>query len=140
MHEKTYAETGAVKPWMNSQGWLMESVTHNVLQTGVIPTLTWTGGLLGVRLRLEPKKGADIKAQFLAAREAVHHHAAMTDVFRSCTILNGTPMAASEGLEGRIFDTGFWAACTKQVVGQEMSPKPVSNRNAVLILKLIPGI
>lgn len=36
----------------------------------LIPTLTWTGGLLGVRLRLEPKKRADIKAQYLAARVA----------------------------------------------------------------------
>lgn len=33
MHEKAYAEAGAVEPWMNSQGWFMESVTHNVLET-----------------------------------------------------------------------------------------------------------
>jgi len=44
------------------------SELHHVAH--LIPTLTWTGGLLGVRLRLEPKKGADIKAQYLAAREA----------------------------------------------------------------------
>lgn len=44
------------------------SELHHVAH--LIPTLTWTGGLLGVRLRLEPKKGVDIKAGYLAARQA----------------------------------------------------------------------
>lgn len=50
--------------WLHADTSEFHHVAH------LIPTLTWTGGLLGVRLRLEPKKGADIKAQYLAAREA----------------------------------------------------------------------
>ncbi len=50
--------------WLHADSSELHHVAH------LIPTLTWTGGLLGVRLRLEPKKGADIKAQYLAAREA----------------------------------------------------------------------
>ncbi|MEM1150728.1 MAG: AAA family ATPase [Pseudomonadota bacterium] len=50
--------------WLHAATSELHHVAH------LIPTLTWTGGLLGVRLRLEPKKGVDIKAQYLAAREA----------------------------------------------------------------------
>ncbi|KIC22954.1 ATP-dependent nuclease [Leisingera sp. ANG-S3] len=50
--------------WLHADTSELHHVAH------LIPTLTWTGGLLGVRLRMEPKKGADIKAQYLAAREA----------------------------------------------------------------------
>ncbi|WP_374292793.1 AAA family ATPase [Paenirhodobacter enshiensis] len=50
--------------WLHADTSELHHVAH------LIPTLTWTGGLLGVRLRLEPKNGADIKAQYLAAREA----------------------------------------------------------------------
>lgn len=48
--------------WLHAETSELHHVAH------LIPTLTWTGGLLGVRLRLEPKKGADIKAGYLAAR------------------------------------------------------------------------
>ncbi|RJL15843.1 AAA family ATPase [Paracoccus siganidrum] len=50
--------------WLHADTSELHHVAH------LIPTLTWTGGLLGVRLRLEPKKGADIKAGYLAARGA----------------------------------------------------------------------
>lgn len=50
--------------WLNADTSELHHVAH------LIPTLSWTGGLLGVRLRMEPKKKADIKAQYLAAREA----------------------------------------------------------------------
>ncbi|MFH5774498.1 AAA family ATPase [Paracoccus sp. NGMCC 1.201697] len=50
--------------WLHADTSEFHHVAH------LIPTLTWTGGLLGVRLRLEPKKGADIKAGYLAARQA----------------------------------------------------------------------
>lgn len=50
--------------WLHADNSELHHVAH------LIPTLTWTGGLLGVRLRLEPKNGSDIKAQYLAAREA----------------------------------------------------------------------
>ncbi|WP_151720916.1 ATP-dependent nuclease [Gemmobacter serpentinus] len=49
--------------WLHADTSELHHVAH------LIPTLTWTGGLLGVRLRLEPKKGADIKAGYLAARQ-----------------------------------------------------------------------
>ncbi|SFJ27349.1 ATP-dependent nuclease [Albimonas pacifica] len=49
--------------WLHAKTSELHHVAH------LIPTLTWTGGLLGVRLRLEPKKGADIKADYLAARQ-----------------------------------------------------------------------
>ena len=50
--------------WMHAENSELHHVAH------LIPTLTWTGGYLGVRLRLEPKKGVDIKAGYLAARQA----------------------------------------------------------------------
>ena len=50
--------------WLHADTLEFHHVAH------LIPTLSWTGGLLGVRLRLEPKKGVDIKAQYLAARVA----------------------------------------------------------------------
>lgn len=50
--------------WLHADTSELHHVAH------LIPTLTWTDGLLGVRLRMEPKKGADIKAQYLAARDA----------------------------------------------------------------------
>ena len=50
--------------WLHAETSELHHVAH------LIPTLNWTGGLLGVRLRMEPKKRADIKAQYLAAREA----------------------------------------------------------------------
>ncbi|MEM9147681.1 MAG: AAA family ATPase [Pseudomonadota bacterium] len=50
--------------WLHAETSELHHVAH------LIPTLTWTGCLLGVRLRMEPKKGADIRAQYLAAREA----------------------------------------------------------------------
>jgi predicted ATP-dependent endonuclease of OLD family len=36
----------------------------------LIPTLTWSGGSLGVRLRLEPKDSADLQKMYLAERTA----------------------------------------------------------------------
>lgn len=50
--------------WLHADTSELHHVAH------LIPTLTWTSGPLGVRIRLEPKKAADIKAQYLTAREA----------------------------------------------------------------------
>lgn len=50
--------------WLHADTPELHHVAH------LIPTLTWSGGLLGVRLRMEPKKRVDIKGQYLAAREA----------------------------------------------------------------------
>ncbi len=58
------AQLPFIDVWLHADTSELHHVAH------LIPTLTWTGGLLGVRLRLEPKRGADIKAQYLAAREA----------------------------------------------------------------------
>lgn len=35
----------------------------------LIPTLDWSGGILGVRLRLEPKKSEELQKEFLIARQ-----------------------------------------------------------------------
>ena len=37
----------------------------------LIPTLDWTGGLMGVRLRYEPKDIEELRKEYLAARESV---------------------------------------------------------------------
>ncbi|MFT3687706.1 ATP-dependent nuclease [Paenirhodobacter sp.] len=58
------AQLPFIDVWLHAEASDFHHVAH------LIPTLTWTGGLLGVRLRLEPKKGADIKAGYLAARQA----------------------------------------------------------------------
>ncbi|MBW3245643.1 AAA family ATPase [Epibacterium sp. DP7N7-1] len=50
--------------WLHADMSELHHVAH------LIPTLTWTSGPLGVRIRLEPKKAADIKAQYLTARKA----------------------------------------------------------------------
>ncbi len=50
--------------WLHADTSELHHVAH------LIPTLTWTSGPLGVRIRLEPKKAADIKAQYLTARKA----------------------------------------------------------------------
>lgn len=50
--------------WLHANTSELHHVAH------LIPTLTWTGGPLGVRIRLEPKKAANIQAQYLAARQA----------------------------------------------------------------------
>lgn len=50
--------------WLHADTSELHHVAH------LIPTLAWTGGLLGVRLRLDPKKGADIKAGYLGARQS----------------------------------------------------------------------
>ncbi|MBW6416384.1 hypothetical protein [Celeribacter sp. PS-C1] len=49
-------------------------------------------------------------------------------------------MAASEGLEGQISDTGFWATYINQVTGQKRTAKPVFIRKHSLDLKLIPVV
>lgn len=50
--------------WLHANTSELHHVAH------LIPTLTWTAGPLGVRIRLEPKKAANIQAQYLAARQA----------------------------------------------------------------------
>lgn len=50
--------------------WLQANMSELHHVAHLIPTLTWTGGPLGVRIRLEPKKAADISAQYLTARQA----------------------------------------------------------------------
>ncbi|MDE4146533.1 AAA family ATPase, partial [Phaeobacter gallaeciensis] len=58
------AQLPFIDVWLHADTSELHHVAH------LIPTLTWTGGLLGVRLRLEPKNGSDLKEQYLAAREA----------------------------------------------------------------------
>ncbi|WP_052512840.1 AAA family ATPase [Paracoccus sanguinis] len=61
------AELPFLDVWLHADMSELHYVAH------LIPTLAWNGGLLGVRLQLEPKKGPDIKAQYLAARDAAQN-------------------------------------------------------------------
>lgn len=52
--------------WLHAE----KSEAHFVQK--LIPTLDWDGGLLGVRLRLEPKDASELQKAFLLAREDAH--------------------------------------------------------------------
>lgn len=51
--------------WLNIE----DGEIHHVSK--LIPTLEWTGGLIGVRLRYEPKDFASLRKEYLAACESV---------------------------------------------------------------------
>lgn len=53
----------ALDVWLNVD----QSEIHHVQH--LLPTLDWDGGLLGVRLRLEPTKLEDLKAEYVALRQ-----------------------------------------------------------------------
>lgn len=64
-HEMTEWEglLPAVDVWLNVQPDEIHYVQH------LLPTLEWNSGLLGVRLRLEPTKLEDMKAEYVALRQ-----------------------------------------------------------------------
>lgn len=53
----------ALDVWLDVQPNEIHYVQH------LLPTLEWNGGLLGVRLRLEPTKLEDLKAEYVALRQ-----------------------------------------------------------------------
>lgn len=55
----------ALDLWLNIE----DGELHHVSK--LIPTLEWTGGLIGVRLRYEPKDVASLRKEYLAAIESV---------------------------------------------------------------------
>lgn len=64
-HEITEWETivPTLDVWLDVQLNEIHYVQH------LLPTLDWNGGLLGVRLRLEPRKLEDLKAEYVALRQ-----------------------------------------------------------------------
>lgn len=51
--------------------WLSVATSELHHVRGLIPTLNWTGGTLGVRLRLEPKDPAVFQREYLKARDVI---------------------------------------------------------------------
>ena len=60
----------AILPFLDIWIHAEKSEAHFVQK--LIPTLDWDGGLLGVRLRLEPKDAAEFQKAYLLAREDAH--------------------------------------------------------------------
>lgn len=61
---------GAMLPFIDV--WLHAEKSEAHFVQKLIPTLDWDGGLLGVRLRLEPKDAAELQKAYLLAREDAH--------------------------------------------------------------------
>src|SRR4030042_3569948 len=59
-----------VLPTMDVWLQVAENEIHHV--SHLLPTLDWEGGLLGVRLRFEPKKIEDFYKEYLSVRKAAH--------------------------------------------------------------------
>jgi len=53
--------------------WLHVSDTEVHYVRKILPTLDWAGGLLGVRLRFEPRDAQSLQEEYLAARTQVAH-------------------------------------------------------------------
>ncbi len=64
----TLEEWGKVLPAMDVWLQVAGNEIHHVIH--LLPTLDWEGGLLGVRLRFEPKKIEDFYKEYLSARKA----------------------------------------------------------------------
>lgn len=62
-------EWSAVLPFLDVWLNVADNELHYVQK--LLPTLDWDGGLLGVRLRLEPKDGIALQQQFLKERAAI---------------------------------------------------------------------
>lgn len=67
-HMPVLEEWEKVLPTMDVWLQVAENEIHHV--SHLLPTLDWAGGLLGVRLRFEPKKIEDFYKEYLAARKA----------------------------------------------------------------------
>jgi len=72
-----------VLPTMDVWLQVAENEIHHV--SHLLPTLDWEGGLLGVRLRFEPKKIEDFYKEYLSVRKA------------ACDTINGTKKTESNG-------------------------------------------
>ncbi|MCK5240825.1 AAA family ATPase [bacterium] len=64
----TLEEWGKVLPTMDVWLQVAENEIHHVIH--LLPTLDWEGGLLGIRLRFEPKKIEDFYKEYLSVRKA----------------------------------------------------------------------
>lgn len=60
--------------------WLDVNPNEIHMVSHLIPTLDWSGGLLGVRLRLEPSDLTELSAQFVATEKAAREAVTATEV------------------------------------------------------------
>lgn len=77
--------------WLN----VADNELHYVQK--LLPTLDWQGGLLGVRLRLEPKDGIALQQQFLKERAGIKEllaHPLASSL--TSTVIQGNPSTQSE--------------------------------------------
>ncbi len=80
--------------WLNVE----DSELHYVQK--ILPSLDWEGGLLGVRLRFEPKDALDLQKEYLVARADAEF-----------MLVAGTEMAEknkAEGGAGEVFTVSLW--------------------------------
>ncbi|HAT6355222.1 AAA family ATPase [Legionella pneumophila] len=72
----------------------------------LLPTLDWTGGLLGVRLRLEPKKLEELHNEYIVAR----HHAIST-------------INSAKQNKDRDYKVSLWPSCMKDFLERSLSSR-----------------
>jgi predicted ATP-dependent endonuclease of OLD family len=77
----------------------------------LLPTLDWNGGLLGVRLRLEPKEMEALHKEYVAVRQ----HAADT--------IAAANDAAKKSKSGRDYKVPLWPSCMKEFLERSFNSK-----------------
>lgn len=88
-------EWDAFLPFLDIWMHVEENEVHYVQK--ILPTLDWTGGRLGVRVRYEPKDSEDLQKEYLAARtEARNLQAA------------GAALAQQQGQQPAEFQVAIW--------------------------------
>lgn len=88
-------EWNSVLPFLDVWLHVAEDEVHYVQK--ILPTLDWDGGLLGVRMRLEPKDAAQLQQEYVTARaQALALQAA------------GAALAAEQGKAAANFQVAIW--------------------------------
>lgn len=88
-------EWDSVLPFLDVWLHVAEDEVHYVQK--ILPTLDWDGGLLGVRMRLEPKDAAQLQQEYVTARaQALALQAA------------GAALAAEQGKAAANFQVAIW--------------------------------
>lgn len=88
-------EWDSILPFVDVWLHVAEDEVHYVQK--ILPTLDWDGGLLGVRMRLEPKDAAQLQREYVNARaQALALQAA------------GATLAAEQGMAATDFQVAIW--------------------------------
>ena len=96
------ADWGKVLPSMDL--WLEVAPNEIHYISHVLPTLDWTGGLLGVRLRFEPKNIESLRREYLAATKKVNE------------ILKSSPNAS----ESATFQVALWPRTLREFLERHL--------------------